>query len=399
MTGWKYRARTHDGDIRMGVVQAITEHEATQALVREKLIPEWVKPAPADEHFRLRRRANSKALAIFARQFATLIDAGVPLVFSLEILEELTDDKALKAALGQARADVQKGFTLADAMRRHPRVFSEIFVNMVDAGEQAGVLDTILLRLATHLEKSQAIVSRVQTALVYPVIIVIVSLLAVGVLLTFVVPTFQQMFAAASLSLPYPTLVLVRSSEFLREQWLYLTVGGLLFILIVRQVYETRVGRRIFDGLVLRLPLFGGLTRKAAIARFSRTLASLFGAGVNVLDALEVTARTTGNVVIESGIIRSRNAIAAGQGISGPLAATGVVPNLVARMIRVGEETGQLDSMLEKVADFYDREVDSAVEALLKAMEPAFVVVLGIVLGGMVVAMYLPIFDALTAVK
>ncbi|MGH7544931.1 MAG: type II secretion system F family protein, partial [Gemmatimonadota bacterium] len=390
MSGWKYRARTHDGDIRMGVVQAITEHEAMQTLVRDKLIPEWVKPAPTDEHFRLRRRANSKALSIFARQFATLIDAGVPLVFSLEILEELTDDKSLKTALGRARADVQKGLTLADAMRRHPRVFSEIFVNMVDAGEQAGVLDTILLRLAAHLEKSQATVSRVQTALVYPVIIVIVSLLAVAVLLTFVVPTFQQMFAAASLSLPYPTLVLVRSSEFLREHWLYLIVGGLLLVLFVRQLYETRVGRRLFDGLLLRLPLFGGLTRKAAIARFSRTLASLFGAGVNVLDALEVTARTTGNVVIESGIIRSRNAIAAGQGISGPLEATGVVPKLVARMVRVGEETGQLDSMLEKVADFYDREVDSAVEALLKAMEPAFVVVLGIVLGGMIVAMYLP---------
>jgi type IV pilus assembly protein PilC len=399
VSGWKYRARTHDGDIRMGVVQAITEHEAMQTLVRDKLIPEWVKPAPVDEHFRLRRRANSKALSIFARQFATLIDAGVPLVFSLEILEELTDDKSLKTALGQSRADVQKGLTLADAMRRHPRVFSEIFVNMVDAGEQAGVLDTILLRLAAHLEKSQATVSRVQTALVYPVIIVIVALLAVGILLTFVVPTFQQMFAAASLSLPYPTLVLVRSSEFLREHWLYLTVGGLLLVLFVRQLYETRVGRRVFDGLLLRLPLFGALTRKAAIARFSRTLASLFGAGVNVLDALEVTARTAGNVVIENGIIRSRSAIAAGQGISGPLEATGVVPKLVARMVRVGEETGQLDSMLEKVADFYDREVDSAVETLLKAMEPAFVVVLGIVLGGMIVAMYLPIFDALTAVK
>jgi type IV pilus assembly protein PilC len=383
----------------MGVVQAVTEQEALQSLVREKLIPEWVKPAPTDEHFRLRRRANSKALSIFARQFATLIDAGVPLVFSLEVLEELTDDKALRQALKQVRADVQKGFTLADAMRRHPRVFTEIFVNMVDAGEQAGVLDTILLRLATHLEKSQAIVSRVKTAMVYPIIIVLVSLLAAAILLTFVVPTFQQMFAAANLSLPYPTLVLVQSSQFLRDHWLYLVIGILIFILIVRQVYDTRIGRWFFDGLALRLPLFGPLTRKAAIARFSRTLASLFAAGVNVLDALEVTARTTGNVVIEKGIVRSRNAIAAGQGISGPLAATGVVPNLVARMVRVGEETGQLDSMLEKVADFYDREVDAAVEALLKAMEPAFVVVLGIGLGGMIVAMYLPIFDALTAVK
>lgn len=399
MSGWKYRARTHDGEIRVGVLQAVTAEDAMQSLLRGKLIPEWVKPAPTDEHFRLRRRANSRALAVFARQFATLIDAGVPLVLSLEILGDLTDDRALKQALGQLGADVQKGFTLADAMRRHPRVFSEIFVNMVDAGEQGGVLDTILLRLATHLEKSQAVVSRVQTAMIYPAIIILVTVMAVGVLLTFVVPTFQQMFAAANLSLPYPTLVLVQSSQFVRDSWLYLTVGFLLALLVARQLYETEFGRWFVDGLVLRLPLFGGVIRKAAVARFSRTLASLFAAGVNVLDALEVTARTTGNVVLERGIVRSRDAIAAGHGISGPLAATGVLPSLVARMVRVGEETGRLDSMLEKVADFYDAEVDAAVEGLLKAMEPAFVVILGLGLGAMVVAMYLPIFDALTTVN
>jgi type IV pilus assembly protein PilC len=269
----------------------------------------------------------------------------------------------------------------------------------VDAGEQGGVLDTILLRLATHLEKSQMVAGRVQTALIYPAIILLVSALAVGILLTFVVPTFQQMFAAANLSLPYPTLVIVRLSAYVRENWPFLSIGALLSILIVRQFYDTGFGRRILDALVLRLPLFGPVIRKAAVARFARTLASLFAAGVNVLDALEVTARTTGNVVLERGIVRSRDAIAAGHGISGPLAATGVLPGLVARMVRVGEETGRLDSMLEKVADFYEAEVDAAVEGLLKAMEPAFVVFLGLGLGAMVVSMYLPIFDALTTVQ
>lgn len=399
MSGWKYRARTADGEMRMGVVQAISADDAMRALVRDHLIPEWVKPAPKDQHFRLRRRANSKALAIFARQFATLIDAGVPLVLSLEVLGELTEDKALGAALVQVQADVRKGFTLADAMRRHPRVFTEIFVNMVDAGEQGGVLDTILLRLATHLEKSQAVATRVQTALIYPAIILFVAVLAVSILLTFVVPTFQQMFAGANLSLPYATLVLVRASQFLRESWLYLLIAALVSVLAARNLYDTEFGRNVVDHLILRVPLFGGVVRKAGVARFARTLSSLFSAGVTVLDALEVTARTTGNSVLERGIVRSREAIAAGQGISGPLAATGVLPSLVARMVRVGEETGRLDAMLEKVADFYEAEVEAAVEGLLKALEPAFVVLLGLGLGAIVVALYLPIFDALTAVK
>ena len=398
-SGWKYRARTPEGEVRMGVVQALSVEDAMQALVRAKLIPEWVKPARRDEHFRLRRRANTKALAIFARQFATLIDAGVPLVLSLEVVEDLTDDRTLKAALAQVRADVQKGFTLADAMRRHPRVFSEIFVNMVDAGEQGGVLDEILRRLATHLEKSQAVASRVRTALVYPAIVLGVTALAIGILLTFVVPTFETMFAVAGLSLPYPTLVLVRASEFVHTYGLFLVVGLLLVILLVRQVYDTGLGRRFLDGLVLRVPVFGGLVRKSAVARFARTLSSLFSAGVNVLDAIEASARTTGNAVLERRIVQAKDAIAAGHGLSAPLAATGVLPSLLARMVRVGEETGRLDHMLEKVADFYETEVDAAVQGLLKAMEPAFVVVLGIGLGAIVVAMYLPIFDALTTVK
>ncbi len=398
MSGFKYRARTHDGEVRMGVVQALTAEEAMQTLVRGRLIPEWVKPAPADQHFRLRRRANSKALAIFARQFATLIDAGVPLVLSLQVSAELTEDKALKAALQTVEADVQRGFTLADAMRRHPKVFSEIFVNMVDAGEQGGVLDTILLRVATHLEKGQAIASRVQAALVYPAVIVVVTAIAVGILLAFVVPTFEQMFAAANLSLPYATQLLIGASHFLLNNWLYVVLGLLVAVLVGRNVYETRFGRRFADGLLLRLPLLGEVVRKAGVARFARTMSSLFAAGVNVLDCLEVTARTSGNVVIERGILQSRDAIAAGQGISGPLAASGVLPSLVARMVRVGEETGRLDAMLEKVADFYDTEVDSAVEVTLKVLEPAFVAVLGLGLGAIVVAMYLPIFDALTVV-
>jgi type IV pilus assembly protein PilC len=397
-TGWKYRARTPDGETRTGLLQAVSEDDARRALVRDKLIPEWVKPAPLDRSFRLRRRPNVQALAIFTRQLATLVDAAVPLVASLEIAQGLTEDRTLGIAIRQVSVDIQAGSTLADAMRRHPRVFSHVYVSMVEAGELGGELDQILLRLADYLEKSQELSSRIKTALIYPAVILFVAVAAVAIMLAFIVPTFEEMFATAGLTLPYPTLVLVGVSEFLVQTWLFLVVGALALFLLIRQLYETAAIRRVADALALRLPLFGGIVRKAAVARFSRTVSSLLSSGVNLLDALEAAARGAGNARIEQGIVSSRKRIEAGQGISGPLSASGVLPNLVARMVQVGEESGRLDDMLDKVAVFFEDEVDSAVERLMKSLEPGLVVFVGAILGAMVVAMYLPIFQALTSV-
>jgi len=277
-------------------------------------------------------------------------------------------------------------------------VFSDIFVNMVEAGEQGGVLDTILARLAVYLEKSQALVARVKTALVYPAIIFFVAIASAAVMLAFVVPVFEDMFASSNLSLPYPTQVLVNMSEFLQARWLWLLLGLVGVVVFVRQAYGTESGRRFFDQLILRIPVMGDLIRKTAIARFAQSMASLLTSGANLIDALVASAGTAGNVIMQRGLLRARTPIEAGQGISKPLAETGIMPRLVSRMVEVGEQTGRLDEMFEKVANFYDSEVQTAVERLMKALEPALIVVVGFILGGMVVALYLPIFEALTQV-
>jgi type IV pilus assembly protein PilC len=356
-----------------------------------------VKAAPKSRSISFGGRASPLALALFARQFSTLVDAAVPLIHSLEITQDLTEDRRLKKALGQIIIDVQAGRSLADSMKEHPSVFSDIFVNMVEAGEQGGVLDSILNRVATYLEKSQALVAKVKTAMVYPVIILIVALLSAAVMLTFVVPTFQQMFASGGLSLPYPTQVLVNMSEFMQANWIKLLlviVGGFI---AARQLYGTAGGRLFFDNIFLRIPVLGDLIRKTAVARFAQSMSSLLVAGANLIDAIIASAGTAGNVVIQKGLLRTRPAIEAGQGISKPLAESGIMmPRLVSRMVEVGEQTGRLDEMFEKVATFYEGEVDTAVERLMKAMEPALIVVVGFILGGMVVALYLPIFEALT---
>lgn len=398
MNGFAYRARTIDGDIREGVIQAMNERDAARALVRIKLIPELVRPAPKEVAIQIRRRPKPQSLVIFARQFATLIDAAVPLVQSLEILQELSDDRALKKTIEKVIIDVQTGRTLAAAMRVHPKVFSDVFVSMVEAGEQGGMLDTIMNRLATYLEKNQALVSKVRTAMVYPAIILIVAVLAAAVMLTFVVPTFQTMFESGGLQLPYPTQVLLNISEFVQTRWIWLAAGTVGGAFLLRQFYRAPMGRALIDRLFLRIPLLGDLLKKSAVARFSQSMSSLLAAGSNLIEALIASAATTGNVVIEKALLGARPAIEGGEGISKPLADTGVIPNLVSRMVRVGEQTGRLDQMFGKVGMFYESEVDTAVDRLMKAMEPALITVVGVILGGMVVALYLPIFEALTSV-
>ncbi len=403
MNAWAYRARTIDGQIREGIVQALSEAEAARSLIRNKLIPEWVKPDARERSaggigFSLRRRVKPMSMVFFARQFATLIDAAVPLVQSLEILSELTDDKILMKTLDKVVVDVQAGKTLAAAMREHPNTFSDIFVNMVEAGEQGGMLDTILARLATYLEKSQEIVSKVKTAMVYPMIILIVALLSAVVMLTFVVPTFETMFASGGMTLPYPTQLLLNLSAFVQARWMWLLGGTFGGVFLISNFYRTPTGRELGDRILLRIPVLGDLIHKTAIARFSQSMASLLTAGSNLIDALEAAAATTDNVVIEKALLSTRPAIEAGEGISKPLSQSGVVPNLVSRMVDVGETTGRLDDMFEKVSIFYEGEVDTAVTRLMKAMEPALIVVVGVILGGMVMALYLPIFTAMTTV-
>ncbi|NIR45713.1 MAG: type II secretion system F family protein [Gemmatimonadetes bacterium] len=400
MNGFSFRAHTIDGQIREGVIQAMTADDATRTLVQRRLVPEWVKPVKAARgpSFQFNRRVKNASLVLFARQFSTLIDAAVPMVQSLEVCQDLTEDRALRKALNQVIVDVQAGKDLAGAMREQPQAFSDIFVSMVEAGEQGGVLDTILGRLATYLEKSQKLVSRVKTAMVYPAIIIFVAVAALGVMLGFVVPTFVKMFESSNMTLPYPTQVLVNMSEFLKAYWVWIVgifLGALLFL---KQAYATRSGRLAIDSLLLRVPVLGDLLRKTAVARFSQSMSSLLTSGSNLIDAIIASSATAGNLVIEKAILRTRHAIEAGQGISRPLAESGVIPRLVSRMIEVGEQTGRLDEMFEKVAIFYEQEVDTAVERLMKALEPALIVVVGFILGGIVVALYMPIFEALTNV-
>lgn len=398
MNDWIYRARTIDGQIREGFVHAPTLDDATRSLIRSKLIPEWVRPAPKTRTFSLRRKAKPMAIVLFARQFSTLIDAGVPLVQSLETLQDLADDKVLRKALSQVIVDIQAGRPLADAMRRHPNVFNEIFVNMVQAGEEGGVLDTIMARLAAYLEKSHALASKVKTAMVYPAIILLVAIGSALVMLTFVVPSFQSMFASGGLSMPYPTQLLINMSAFVQEQWAYLLAGTAGAIVLLYQFRQTKAGHEFFDRLLLRIPILGDLLRKTGIARFAQSMASLLSAGTNLIDSLRAAAGTVGNVVIEQALLNTRPAIEAGEGISQPLAKTGVLPRLVSRMVEVGEQSGRIDEMFDKISIFYESEVDTAVQRLMKALEPALIVVVGVILGGMVVALYLPIFEALTTV-
>lgn len=398
MNGYRFKARDPEGKRFHGVIQATSAEEAERSLAKQGLIPVQIKPEPLDRSLKLRRTPTPKAMVQFYRQFATLQSSAVPLLLSLEILQGLTSDRPLRGAISAASSDIQQGSTLADALRRHPRVFSDIAISVIAAGEEGGSLDSSLDRLAFYEERAQQVRDKVRGAMIYPGVIVTVAIGAIAALLTLVVPTFEGMFAASGQELPFATLVLVNASDFLAAYWPYLTVATLLGVLAVRALYDTAPVRMLAHRIVLRMPVAGRLVRKVAVARLSRTLASLLTSGVSILDALTAGARTAGNLVIENAILESRDGVARGQDISVALSRHAVLPPLMSGMVGVGEQTGQLDQMLAKVADFYEREVESEVEGLLKALEPVLVVVVGVALGGIVAAMYLPIFDAIGAV-
>ena len=399
MATFVYSARpAAGGEIQTGEIDLGTKEEVYSHLHRLRMIPVSVREKEKGIQIKLGTGISTRDIVIFTRQFATMINSGLPLVQSLDILAEQTENKNLRSCIKDVLYDVESGHTLADAMGRHPKVFTELYVNMVSAGEAGGILDTILLRLATFLEKNDALARKIKGAMIYPAVIITVAVLAVVILLIFVIPTFQTMFASAGIPLPLPTRIVIGMSAILQAYWWALLGGAMAGVGLLRYTYGTPGGRLAIDKFMLKVPILGDLLRKAAVARFTRTLGTLVSSGVSILEGLEITAKTAGNRVIHDAVMGSRASIAGGETISGPLKESGVFPPMVVQMINVGEQTGGLDEMLSKIADFYDDEVDTAVEALLAAMEPIMIVVLGVVVGGMIVAMYLPIFDMINAV-
>ena len=394
-----YKARTVGGESQSGEINAATEADVVGQLRRRRLVVVSVKPKPKELNFTIGGRIKTKELVLFTRQFATMINAGLPLVQSLDILAAQQPNKRAAEKIRAVLNDVESGSTLADAMGRHRDFFSEIYVNMVAAGEAGGILDVILLRLAEYLEASEKLRRKVRGAMFYPVTVMLFAALAIAALLIFVIPTFAGFFETSGVPLPLPTRIVMGISDFLLAYWwaVLAVLAGIGWL--IRAYRKTPAGRLSTDRLLLRIPVLGGVLRKAAIARFSRTLGTLVQSGVPILDGLEITARTAGNRVVEDAIMKSRASIAGGETIAEPLKRSDVFPPMVVQMINVGEQTGGLDDMLSKIADFYDDEVEAAVGALTSVIEPVMIVFLGAIVGGMVVAMYLPIFDIIKTVE
>ena len=342
------------------------------------------------------KKVKSKSLAVFTRQFSVMIDAGLPLVQCLEILGTQEEDKGFSSVILATRGDVEGGASLADAMKKHPKTFDPLFTNMIAAGEAGGILDTILKRLATYIEKAVKLKSQVQSAMIYPIAVIVIAALVVGVILWKVIPTFANLFAGLGAELPLPTRIVIALSNGLVRFMPFILVGIGAFVFAFRSYYASPNGRRVIDAVVLKLPVLGSLMRKIAVSRFCRTLSTLLASGVSILEALDITARTAGNAIIEEAIQTTRKSIERGETIAQPLRETNVFPSMVVQMISVGEATGALDTMLSKIADFYEEEVDVAVAGLLTLLEPIMIFFLGTVVGGIVIAMYLPIFDLIS---
>jgi type IV pilus assembly protein PilC len=345
------------------------------------------------------RKAKDKHLAVYTRQFSTMIDAGLPIVQCLTILGEQSDSRALRQVTSTIARDVQGGSTLADAYHKHPRTFSDLYVNMLQAGEAAGILDVVLQRLATYIEKAASLKRKVKSAMVYPTTIISIAFLVIVFMMTFVIPTFSKMFAQLGAELPLPTQVVLAMSDFTQRYVLLIVAGLVGFVFGMRALYRTDRGSRFIDPLLLKIPVVGMLIRKVSVARFTRTLGTLVAAGVPILEGLRITARSAGNRAVEMAVMRARESVTAGRPLSEPLRNAPVFPSMVVHMISVGESTGSLDQMLSKIADFYDDEVDGAVSALMSLLEPVMIVILGVIIGGLVIALYLPIFKIVTLIK
>ncbi len=400
MPTYVWAAKTKKGRVLKGELDAADERIARIQLKKRSLEVTKLKPKAKDifENVSfLQPKVTNKDIVIFTRQFSTMIDAGLPLVQGLNILAEQMENKTFKGILKQITKDVEGGSTLADALGKHPKVFDTLFVNLVAAGEVGGILDTILQRLAAYIEKAEKLKSQIKGAMTYPIVVIAIAIIVIGVIMIFVIPVFQDMFASFGKALPLPTQIVVVMSNFIKGNIHYMIVGFIVFVFLFRRYGRTESGRRNLDSLSLKLPVFGELIKKVAVARFTRTLGTMISSGVPILDALEITGKTAGNVIVEEVIYDARSSIAEGQTIADPLSETDIFPGMVTQMISVGESTGALDAMLEKIADFYDDEVDATVAAMTSMLEPLLMLFLGGSIGGIVVAMYLPIFGMAAA--
>lgn len=390
-----WKGKNQAGEKRKGEIEAPDQAAALAQIKRLRMTDLVIKEKPKDvfENIALfKPKVTGKDIVIFTRQLSTMIDAGLPLVQGLEILEKQQSNPTFKKVLGTIRSDVEAGSTLADSMRKHPKVFDNLFTNMIEAGETGGILDTILSRLAIFMEKAMALKKKIKGAMTYPTVCLAISILILAVILIFVVPVFKTMFEGFGHSLPLPTQIVVNLSNIVKNYFIYILILFFIISFVIKKIYNTEKGRLTIDRGMLKAPVFGMLFRKVAVAKFTRTLSTMLSSGVPILEALQVVAKTSGNKVIEGAVFRVADSIAEGRPIAEPLEESGVFPNMVVQMISVGESVGALDAMLEKIADFYDEEVDQAVENLTAMIEPFMMVFLGGLIGGIVVAMYLPIF-------
>ncbi len=400
MPSFVWSGKTRGGQAQEGVLLADTRDAAAATLRRQNIQITSLREKGRQVRVlpRFSRGVPQKRLAIFTRQFSVMLDAGLPLVQCLEILGEQEENPTFAQAIEKVRTDVESGSSLADAMRKHPKAFDNLYVNMIAAGEAGGILDVILQRLATYIEKAVKLRNQVRSAMIYPVAVITIAVFVVWIILWKVIPTFEQLLTGVGGEMPFITQVVVSTSNFLGRYsfWIILVlIGGAIFI---NRYHKTERGRRVLDGILLKIPVIGELLRKIAVARFCQTLATLTASGVPILDGLEITAKTSGNAIIEDAVMAVRKSVEEGKTVSEPLAETGVFPPMVVQMINVGEQTGALDQMLIKIAEFYEEEVDTAVSNMTKLIEPILIAVLGAIIGTIVAAMYLPLYSVLTEI-
>jgi type IV pilus assembly protein PilC len=394
--------KNRKGEVQKGEMEAAGEEAIRNHLTRLKITPTRIKKKPKDlfENVSfLQPVVKQKDVILFCRQFSTMIDAGLPIIQCLDILHSQQENATFKKMLKNVKDSVESGSTLAEALKAYPKHFDDLFINMIHAGETGGILDTILRRLSTYMEKAAKLKAKVKGAMTYPIVTIVIAIVVLAVILIFVIPVFEEMFADFGADLPTATKVVIAMSEFAQSKAGYIVVATILFVFAFRRTYKTEKGRAVIDRSVLRLPVFGDLLRKVAVAKFTRTMGTMLGSGVAILEALDIVGKTAGNKTIEDAIAKVRSGISEGRTMADPLTESGVFPSMVCQMISVGEATGALDAMLGKIADFYDEEVDQAVENLTSLIEPFMLVFLGVTIGGLVVAMYLPIFKMAGAIS
>lgn len=399
MTTFVWKGQNAAGALQSGELAASGRQQALARLRRQHIVPKELHEKRAVRTRGRRRKVSGKDLAVFTRQFSTMVNAGLPLVQCLEILSRQTENAAFREIITEVMRSVQSGATLAEAMSKRPEAFGSLYVSMVEAGESGGILDDILLRLAQYIEKAEALKRKIKGAMTYPLIVFGVAVLATVFMLLFIIPVFAKIFADFGGELPALTRMVVGLSELLKRTWWLMTGMIVALVMVLKRYYQTESGKRRIDSFLLRAPIFGDLIRKASIARFARTLGTLIASGVPILTGLDITARTAGNKVVEEAIMATKGSIREGETIAAPLRQAGVFPPMVVQMIAVGEETGALDKMLEKIAGFYDDEVSASVETLTSIIEPVMMVGMGVLVGGMVISMYLPMFELINVVS